>query len=258
MWRVESGEPEPRNFGDLPDEYYDDPEPVRGKVTEFSERSRKRLAFIAGNCNVEFDSMTTLTVHSDLPVDARQFKSALNSYLQKFRRKSIAYLWFFEFTKKGAPHVHILTDSGVKETARGQSVNIDDSKAESARWANLLRAQLPQEVCTVDVSGMLTKMMRASARVEQVREPGGAGRYATKYAFKMEQKEVPAGFENVGRFWSASRSVKAEPVEVMELTESEIEKLDFRKFSFAHPAGEVVGFCRVQYARGESGDPPRK
>ena len=256
MWRVEAGEPPPRNYGDLPDEYYEEPEPTRGKVTEFSERSRKRLAFMAGNCNVEFDSMTTLTVHSDLPVDARQFKSALNSYLQKFRRKSVAYLWFFEFTKKGAPHVHILHDSKVIESSRGQSVNISESKAESARWANLIRAQLPQEVCTVDVSEMLTKMMRASARVEQVREPGGAGRYATKYAFKMEQKQVPEGFENVGRFWSCSRSVKVEPVKVMELTESEIENLDFRKFRFAHPGGEVVGFCRVQYARGEDGESP--
>jgi hypothetical protein len=40
--------------------------------------------------------------------------------------------------------------------------------------------------------------------------------YVLKYATKMQQKDVPDGYENVGRFWSLFGGVKVESLQVLE------------------------------------------
>jgi len=51
----------------------------------------------------------------------------------------------------------------------------------------------------------------AGTRVERIRKPDGAIRYAAKYCSKKSQKVVPPGYKNVGRFWGCSRGIKPLP-----------------------------------------------
>ena len=51
----------------------------------------------------------------------------------------------------------------------------------------------------------------ACVRVESLRDADAAGSYAAKYAAKSDQKEVPPGYINVGRFWGHRGGVPGSP-----------------------------------------------
>lgn len=162
---------------------------TRSEVTEFSKASRQRLAFIASNTDVTFTAMMTLTYPLEFPNDGKDVKRNLNAFLTAARRHftSIEYLWFLEFQKRGAPHIHLLT--------RGVRVSSQTQKWLSETWFRICGTGDP-------------KHLKAGTRLERVRKPDGARRYALKYTHKMRQKAVPAAYRNVGRFWGHSRSVK--------------------------------------------------
>jgi hypothetical protein len=85
--------------------------------------------------------------------------------------------WFLEFQARGAPHFHIFcTWSPNKEWV-------------AKTWYFIVGSEDDRH-------------LRAGTRVEFIRS-GRAGTisYASKYAAKQEQKDVPSDYENVGRFW---------------------------------------------------------
>jgi hypothetical protein len=169
-------------------------------IQEFSTRSRRRLAFVANNCDVEFKSMMTLTYPAQWPANGRKCKSHLNALLTWLRKKysDFAYLWFFEFQKRGAPHFHILTNvklSGCKEHKAASRVAL------ARRWYTIVDSQ--------DL-----RHLAAGTSWENQKKPGGLTRYAVKYATKMYQKRVPPDFGKCGRFWGRSKNVKT-PVKRM-------------------------------------------
>jgi hypothetical protein len=69
-------------------------------------------------------------------------------------------------------------------------------------------------------------------------KPHAAGAYAAKYLKKQEQKEVPEGFSDVGRFWGLFGGLS---VQVVAEVNSQ-ERLD-------HSTGEVVSGGAVEAAR---------
>lgn len=157
------------------------------KITEWSWKSRRELAFVASNTDVEFDVMVTLTYPREYPADGSVCKRHLDRFLTWMRRrvKPMSYLWFFEFQKRGAPHYHLMYKSlGVK----------------------VPKTELSQAWYSIVESGDESHLA-AGTRIEKIRSQGGASRYAVKYAMKMYQKHVPSGFERVGRFWGTSRDV---------------------------------------------------
>lgn len=180
----------------------------RGKITRLSRKSLSRLAFVVSATEVKFTSILTLT-YLEIEVEGRQVKRHLNSILTAIRKRfaGVEYLWFLEFQRRGAPHFHILT--AVRPTA-------EDRLWIGRRWAKL-------------VANGNEKVERVNGHEkswEVVRRPDGAKRYALKYALKPHQKFVPKEYQNVGRFWGHSRSVR--PVssgEVTGLTEAEIRNL---------------------------------
>ena len=163
--------------------------PIRGEVSEFSWRSRKRLAFVASNTDIMFTSMLTLTYPRQFPNDGKDVKRNLNAFLVALRRKTpeVSMLWFLEFQRRGAPHIHIML--------RGVRVWRPMQLWASETWHRI-----------VD-SGDL-RHLAAGTRLERVRNPNGARNYAVKYAYKMRQKVVPPDYRNVGRFWGHSRDVR--------------------------------------------------
>lgn len=161
----------------------------REDVREFSWASRKRLAFIAANTETVFNSMLTLTYPRVFPNDGRDVKRNLNAFLTALRRKvpQVSYIWFLEFQKRGAPHIHLVL--------RGMRVHRGSQLWVSETWYKLCNTQDP-------------KHLAAGCRLERIRKPNGARNYCVKYAHKMIQKSVPREYRNVGRFWGCSRNVK--------------------------------------------------
>lgn len=162
----------------------------RSVVSQFSRKSRNRLSFVARNAATPLPVFITLTYPSEYPSDGSTVKRHLNAFLQFVRRRNLSFLWFLEFQRRGAPHFHIAVSGYVS----AQSVAL--------AWFRIVGSGDPAH-------------FRAGTRCEHFRDPRGFAAYATKYALKFEQKTVPAGYENVGRFWGASRSVNPEPSSII-------------------------------------------
>lgn len=172
--------------------------PKRGEIMEFSEASRKRLAFVAANTGVEFKMLVTLTYPGEFPIDGKASKLHLRQFLDwcNLLWDGLEYLWFMEFQKRGAPHYHILLDKlpdDASSTMSGLQWRV------SHTWYGIVKSGDP-------------KHLLAGTRTEVLRNPEGGKRYAVKYAVKMRQKAVPKEFRNVGRFWGNSKGVKPRPV----------------------------------------------
>lgn len=172
--------------------------PKRGECKEWSDKSRKNLAFVASNTDIEFMYMITLTYPANFPTDGDVCKRHLNSFLNWIRDRAKAcnqsnpeYLWFFEFQRRGAPHFHILLDCHVEQLTTKKKV--------SQKWYKIVRSGDERH-------------LKAGTRVEVLRSSDGGKRYAVKYAMKMQQKTVPDGFRNSGRFWGNSKGVAPEPL----------------------------------------------
>lgn len=184
------------------------PEGLRGKVTEFTKASRRRLAFVASNTSVQFRTMVTLTYPSDWPHDGKRVKQDLRRFLTWLQRVSSGceYLWFLEFQKRGAPHIHILTDYPLprkRQELKNYRLHL------AHKWYDLCETGDP-------------KHLLAGTSCETLRSEDGGARYAVKYAQKMKQKMVPDGYQDCGRFWGHTRAVKPEAEATYRCTEDDV------------------------------------
>lgn len=182
--------------------------PPRGTVTEFSYKSRQRLAFVAANTDVEFKTMITFTYPKEFPSDGETVKRNWHDLLVWLRREFQApnYLWFLEFQHRGAPHFHLLIDwpmPKAREQVKGVRFRV------ASTWYRIVGSHDP-------------KHLAACTRTDVLRSSDGGAKYAVKYALKMYQKLVPVGYENVGRFWGCSRAVIPSPVSIVRCTEDDI------------------------------------
>lgn len=149
---------------------------VRSSVTKFTNASKRRLMFTARNFP-GLEIMLTLTYPSDFPLDGRTVKDHWKRFRQwMVRNGANTGLWVLEFQKRGAPHFHVFIRKPL------------DRNAVADAWYRIVG------------SGDL-KHLKAGTRIETFRHPPALGSYVMKYASKMEQKDVPPAFENVGRFW---------------------------------------------------------
>lgn len=183
-------------------------ERTRGEVTEFSRKSRQRLAFVANNTAVEFRTIITLTYPKEFPKDGALCKQHLRTFLDKLHAytRGTDYLWFVEFQRRGAPHFHILCDCPFpRGRAEAKSFRLWCSHS----WYNTCGRLDP-------------KHLLAGTNAQAIRNRENCGAYAVKYATKMEQKAVPPDYRNVGRFWGHTRAVRPEQMFYCECTEEDI------------------------------------
>ncbi|RLI82946.1 MAG: hypothetical protein DRP01_09445 [Archaeoglobales archaeon] len=183
--------------------------PIRGMVHELTWKSRRRLMFTALNSNVDFGLMITLTYPRVFPQSGKEVKANLRDFLRHMRKRAFygqfEYLWFLEFQKRGAPHIHILCDLSLPCDVR--------ERREMYACVSMLWAA---SVATTNVDHL-----KAGTRTERLRSQDGGRRYVAKYASKTEQKKVPVNFQDVGRWWGCSRGVP--PIEPPLVHCSEVE-----------------------------------
>lgn len=183
----------------------------RSEVAEFSENSRRRLAFVASNTAVTFQTMITLTYPAVYPHDGRRVKRDLQTFLKAWQRRTrgCELLWFLEFQARGAPHVHIVTDWPMPFG--------DRDKKRIRAWVALRWYR---------ICGKLDpKHLKAGTRTEKLRSAKGGAHYAVKYAMKMRQKAVPPDYRNVGRFWGHTAGVAPRPIAQHRCTEDDLRDL---------------------------------
>lgn len=165
--------------------------PSRGEVAYLSRKSLRRLTFVAQNTAVKFVSMVTLTYPKKFPLSGKTVKRHLNAFLaaMRYHWQPLDYIWWLEFQKRGAPHIHLLT-----------AVNLAGwQQWISERWYGIVGSQD-------------TKHLAAGTNCEALRSVDGAARYITAYASKPEQKTIPKIFRDVGRWWGHSRAVAPQPI----------------------------------------------
>jgi len=140
------------------------------------------LRHVVRNSEDTWKAFITLTYPEHFSYDGRQVKAHLNAFLQYLRRRCIKYIWILEFQLRGAAHFHILVSDFI-------------DKAElSKEWYNI-------------VASGDEKHLRAGTQIQAIKSKRHLYGYLSSYINKLHQKSVPEGFENVGRFWGASRNL---------------------------------------------------
>ncbi len=184
-------------------------------IVKFSPRSMARLVATANATKIEFKSMITLTYPNLYPKDGRIVKAAMNNLLTTFRdRHWGSYLWFLEFQARGAPHFHILSEiNAITPRMRVCLAEVWVGRWSKENWfydEAEFRAVGKDECRWEMMARTLSKAYYFILRRETwelLRSKDAGRRYTTKYATKEYQKEVPDGFEGIGRFWGCSKNV---------------------------------------------------
>lgn len=210
------------------------PEPRKG-VFEMSKKSKLLLTHIVANSQIKFSSMFTLT-YGDffIPYNGRELKRQTNVFLTSFRKRfDCEYVWFLEFTKKQRPHLHVINTvipngwDKVWLAEKWAKISVTDYST------RLLNRNTPDDVkiekpfdkwVVVNEANKVKKVHSHKKCWENIFKIDGAQRYCLKYASKEEQKLLPIGFENVGRFWGTSRLVKPVPLAELEIGETMTEE----------------------------------
>jgi hypothetical protein len=182
----------------------------RGTIVEFSDKARGRLLFTAFNARVEWLAFGFLTYPKEFPHDGRKVKRDIHLLCQWLERQLGAnYFWAIEFQTRGAVHVNLLVDKFVSK------VDL------SWRWFEI-------------VGSGDWKHLFAGTRIEYAHSTEQAAGYiaACYSAKKSKQKEVPEGFQNVGRFWGCSRGLVVVEKEAIFLIDEAMPKVRaLRKFA---------------------------
>ena len=177
-------------------------------ITEFNFRTASRIKRFLSCCNAEYSMFGTLTYPADYPTNGREVKRHLQNFIKRLRRRCYktmrpdeygtwSVFWFLEFQARGAPHFHFFcTHSPVPTKANLQ--HRPETPIELARkwlakaWYECVESGDP-------------KHLGAGTQLDYFRTSrAGTISYASKYARKQQQKQVPEEFEEIGRFWGVS------------------------------------------------------
>lgn len=159
----------------------------RSRITGWSRKSRSRCeAHIRNVPDGSIGSFLTLTYPEKYSNDGRSAKKHLDLMIKQLKRFGIkSGVWFLEFQQRGAPHFHLFLPEYreyLKDDIAAAWFRIVGSKDEKhLRWH---KGELSGRHC-----------------YEKMRKPHAASYYASKYAVKAEQKDVPEDYLDVGRFW---------------------------------------------------------
>jgi hypothetical protein len=183
----------PANFEDI---YYGKTKKQRDyaiEVYEVDGRRQKRKTPVSDWYDINLQAGEVFKLQLNV------FRRRLDRFLAAAGIHTWSALWFLEFQKRGAPHIHLmLFNMKYTETLRRALI-----KWFSVAWAEIMHNPSEKEN---------RKHIKAGTRVEKMRRPHFG--YAVKYASKMEQKEVPQDFASVGRFWGVWNMPQYKTVEL--------------------------------------------
>lgn len=154
----------------------------RGDVKEFSYRSERRMRFALEDTADLWNVFAMLSYPGEYPCNGLKVKRDIRALIRWLRhRNHHDFFWGLEFQRRGAPHINLLLSKTIDKE--------DLAKA----WYRI-------------VGSGDEKHLRAGTGIAKVRQKDSMATYILGYVRKRWQKDVPEGYENVGRFWGCSRS----------------------------------------------------
>lgn len=165
---------------------------IRGYIFQFSDGSRNRLLFVCRNSGHLVCSQFCCTFHDSWPLDGKSLKKMIAAFIKRLKRRfgsRFHWLWCLEFQERSAPHIHFFSDIQ----------NTDENRDFLADAWLAVSGQSNDDGCS--------KFHRHPKNFFDWEMKSGAY-LAKEYIGKIEQKQVPAAFHNVGRFWGNSDSMK--------------------------------------------------
>jgi len=159
----------------------------RGVIKELTRAAVGRMKLHFRNAPEEAHrAILTLTYPKDYTSSGKEVKRQLDLIKRWLKRHGVkSGSWFLEFQRRGAPHFHCYLNT----------YPMGGVGAVSLAWYNIVGSGDPKHLAW--------HQGKLSGRpcLEWFRVPHAASAYASKYATKQEQKEVPAEYQDVGRFW---------------------------------------------------------
>jgi hypothetical protein len=156
----------------------------------FTDQSRRTLNHKVRNLSEPLPVLLTLTYPLEFPADGRKVKRDWRCMRKWLTRRGRGGLMVVEFQERGAPHLHVYING-----------RVDKDAVREAWW---------EIVGSGDANHR-----KAGTRVEKLRQGHAMLMYVQKYISKQQQKQVPEGYENVGRFWSLFGGVQVTPEQVL-------------------------------------------
>ena len=182
----------------------------REKITVFSKKSKKRLAWIYSQG--DWCQMMTLTYHRSFP-DFETGKNHLSVVKKTLNRMSVKWLWVVEFQGRGFPHYHVWLDRKLEESEKKRVID---------SW-----------LCATDQ--VFDDDAERFHRHEKIFTDWNVElgiNYAVKYAEKQEQKYLPVGIESYGRWWGSNKEILPEKGGELTIEKdgvTEVESVKFRR-----------------------------
>ena len=181
----------------------------RKQVQAFSESSATRMRRYLRSASSEYTHFITLTYPCGYGYDGVVCKEHLRRFMQQLKRKSVGVawsaFWFMEFQERGSIHFHVFT------------TEFFSKEWVASTWYRIC--------CTED-----ERHLHAGTRIELFKSGRhGVCSYATKYAAKQTQKEIPEAFGWAGRFWGVSGIRTTKEATLRFLNRSELSKACNRK-----------------------------
>ncbi len=166
------------------------------RICKFSRKSATRFSFLLRNWRFRSAQgllFATLTYPADYPTVGENVKYDLKKFCQRFKYtyKMAAFFWVLEFQSRGAPHFHLLIDL--------PGVDLSDFR----QWLSRTWFEC--------VGSNDEKHLVAGTECHPCRSDKATQIYFSGYATKLAQKEVPAEFIRVGRFWGRVGAIDCSP-----------------------------------------------
>lgn len=159
----------------------------RGKVREFSKKSRNRLAIELFSLNESPDLFLTLTYPTYYPADSSAWKNDLHKFSKvlQYRFPGSWFYWRLEPQKRGAPHYHLLG-------SLGSQFNLKlFRKWLSHAWANAVGSG-GETYKKHLLAGTNARVVKSSSAMLHF--------YVSKYLSKPSTADLPE-WKTPGRFW---------------------------------------------------------
>jgi hypothetical protein len=154
----------------------------RGVIKKFSFGSIRRLRFLLRNTAEQMEYEVGLTYPNEFPNDGLLVKKHFHKLRMRLNYREYKYIWILEFQGRGAPHFHMLLNKEI------------DKDVLASMWFDI-------------VGSGDAKHLKRGVHVGVIRSKEKMAGYFATYLSKQDQKLVPETFQNVGRFWGASRNL---------------------------------------------------
>jgi hypothetical protein len=164
----------------------------RGKITEYTPRTAFRLSLHLSEYGELYENEITLTYPDEFPMNGEKVREDRHAMIRKLRKHGMTeYTTCLEFQARGAPHIHIMLDKWIAK-----------------EW---LKKTWSKIVCSGDPLHEIH-----GAAIYKITDMTKTKVYMSSYAKKKDQKKVPEGYENVGKWWTSNRSIKPHEIEKTE------------------------------------------